>query len=340
MKRYIALLLASVLVMALPVSAEGSYDWPFIEKIPIDSAYTQQAEHRGRVEKLTYTTHSYALEAVASGEYLSAADDIGTTPPVDRETLCGDETEFLMEKSLCVYLPYGYDPSQQYNVVYALHGTGAKEEYWLGDNRLGKSTCNMLDQMMERGECAPCIVVAPTYYSIPTDRAALFTDYWNGDSLANVWPMYFWEEMRGEIIPLIDSTYSTYADAPDAREHRAFVGLSRGSMTTVNSIMLHCLDQFAYFGNFSGIWCDFDVFQETLESEEYQDLPIRFWYNGNGTTDFSLENQEKFLNTVLDEMADRFEDGENFAFVVFPGGGHAFNCWLPDLYNCLRVFFQ
>ena len=64
MKRYIALLLASVLVMALPVSAEGSYDWPFIEKIPIDSTYTQQAEHRGRVEKLTYTTHSYALEAV------------------------------------------------------------------------------------------------------------------------------------------------------------------------------------------------------------------------------------------------------------------------------------
>ena len=68
MKRYIALLLASVLTMAVPVSAEGSYDWPFIEKIPIDSAYTQQAEHRGRVEKLTYTTHSYALEAVASGE--------------------------------------------------------------------------------------------------------------------------------------------------------------------------------------------------------------------------------------------------------------------------------
>ena len=50
MKRHIALLLASVLVMALPVSAEGSYDWPFIEKIPIDSTYTQQAEHRGRVE--------------------------------------------------------------------------------------------------------------------------------------------------------------------------------------------------------------------------------------------------------------------------------------------------
>ena len=138
MKRYIALLLASVLTMAVPVSAEGSYDWPFIEEIPIDSAYTQQAEHRGRVEKLTYTTHSYALEAVASGEYLSAADDNDTTPPVDREALCGDETEFLMEKSLCVYLPYGYDPSRQYDVVYALHGTGAKEEYWLGTTALDR----------------------------------------------------------------------------------------------------------------------------------------------------------------------------------------------------------
>jgi enterochelin esterase-like enzyme len=38
-------------------------------------------------------------------------------------------------------------------------------------------------------------------------------------------------------------------------------------------------------------------------------------------------------------MPDRFVDGENFAWISFKGGAHAYNCWLPDLYNSLLVFF-
>jgi len=26
--------------------------------------------------------------------------------------------------------------------------------------------------------------------------------------------------------------------------------------------------------------------------------------------------------------------------VEFKGGTHAYNCWLPHLYNCMRVFFK
>jgi enterochelin esterase-like enzyme len=157
--------------------------------------------------------------------------------------------------------------------------------------------------------------------------------------LANVWPMYFWMEMRNEIMPLIESTYSVYSDEPDARDHRAFAGLSRGSMTAINSIMMHCLDQFAYIGNFSGVWCDFDQFKATLESDAYKDLDVKFWYNGNGTADFSLAHHEAFRDRCLAEMPDRFQDGVNYAWINFKGGAHAYNCWLPDLYNSLLVFF-
>lgn len=345
MKRIVSLFLAAILLLsAVSALADSTftpadYNWKFIKKIPIKPKYTEEVEHKGTVEHLTYTTHSYAMEAVASGNFLKAADDNDTTPAIDREKLCGDQTEFLMEKELYVYLPYGYDPAKKYNVVYALHGTDAQGDFWIGDNPMGLTTRKLLDRMIDVGECEPCIVVTPCYYSIPADKMDLFPDYWDGDALANVWPMYFWMEMRNEIIPLIEEKYSTYGADEDARDHRAFAGLSRGSMTTVNSMMLHCLDQFAYYGTFSGIWCDFDTFKATMESDEYKDLPIKFWYSGNGTADFSLANHEAFRDRALTEMSDRFVDGENFAWVNFKGGAHAYNCWLPDLYNSLLVFF-
>lgn len=343
MKKLIALVLALTTIFPAAAAESGfpsaQYVWPFITKIPMNPAYTEEVEHRGTVEKLTYTTHSYALEAVADGSVVKVPVENDTSPSIDIDALCGDQTEFIIEKSLYVYLPYGYNPAQKYNVVYALHGTGATEDYWIGDNIVGLTTRKLLDRMIDTGECAPCIVVTPTYYSIPEGKKDMFPDFWDGDALANVWPMYFWKEMRNEIIPLIDTTYSTYGNEPDARDHRGFVGLSRGSTTTVNSIILHCLDQFAYFGTFSGIWCDFDQFMATLESDEYRNLDIKFWYNGNGTADFALANHEEFCDKIRTEMSDRFEDGENFVWINFKGGTHAYNCWLPDLYNSLLVFF-
>lgn len=189
--KLLSLLLAAALLLgAIPALAESAYtasqyEWSFIKKIPMKQKYTEEVEHHGTVEKLTYTTHSYALEAVASGSYLKAADDNDTTPDVDREALCGDQTEFVMEKELYVYLPYGYDPSQKYDVVYALHGTDAMADYWIGDNTMGLTTRKVLDRMIELGECKPVIVVTPTYYSIPEDKAEFFPDFWDGDALAN-----------------------------------------------------------------------------------------------------------------------------------------------------------
>ena len=340
-KRAFALVLtAAVLLGVLPVwGSSPDYEWGFVKKVPMKPKYTEEVEHHGTVETLHYTTHSYAMEALAQGDVATAYDDNPDLLPIDRDLLVGDETEFVMEKELLVYLPYGYDPAQPYNVVYALHGTGENETYWIGDGPIGQTTRKLLDRMIDVGECAPFILVTPCYYSIPEDKAELFPDLDTQDMLANVWPMYFWEEMRNEIIPLIDSTYSTYADQDDARDHRGFVGLSRGSMTTINSVMMHELDQFSYFGNFSGVWCDFDAFKATLESDPYKDLEIKFWYNGNGSGDFALEHHEAFKNRVLAEMPDRFVDGDNFAWICFRGGAHAYNAWLPDLYNSMLVFF-
>ena len=75
-------------------------------------------------------------------------------------------------------------------------------------------------------------------------------------------------------------------------------------------------------------------------SDGWKNCDFKYWYNGNGTEDFSLGNHEEFLNEVLEKMPDRFSLDKNVAWVVFDGGGHAYNCWIADLYNSLLVFFK
>lgn len=66
---------------------------------PFDKV-TQPREAKGRVEQLTYETHSYVWEEEHSGQ------------------------EFMVKKSINVWLPADYDPMQTYDVLYLLHGTG------------------------------------------------------------------------------------------------------------------------------------------------------------------------------------------------------------------------
>lgn len=80
----------------------GKYEVAFSSRIPIKDKLTKDIEEKGTLETLTYTTHYYSAEEETGNEY-------------------------LVEKHLQVYLPYGYDPSQQYNIFYLTHGAGESE---------------------------------------------------------------------------------------------------------------------------------------------------------------------------------------------------------------------
>lgn len=316
-----------------PAAEEPSYPYDFVTKLrKSEELYAAASQTPGTVESMTYTCHSYALEAIEG------------------------RSDIMVDKTLYVYLPNGYDPSKQYDILYLMHGTGDKEGYWLttdGNNK-GTSTLNLLDSMHDQGLCEDTIVVTPTYYSIPEGMDINISMSGGGDGglpedsdpYADEWPMYFWQEIRNDIVPLVEAKYSTYAggDVSEeaiiaSRDHRAFAGLSRGSMTTVNSAMMHCLDYFAWIGCYSGVWADFDEFKSILEGE-FADYDVKYWYNGNGTDDFALENHQEFVTRALEEMPDRFKDGENYSFVLFEGGVHAYNAWIVDLYNSLLCFFK
>ena len=62
-------------------------------------------EQKGTVERMTYETFAYNIHA-----------------------LTGEEK--MIEKEAFVYLPYGYDASNQYNLLVLQHGSGDTAGYW------------------------------------------------------------------------------------------------------------------------------------------------------------------------------------------------------------------
>ena len=254
-------------------------------------------------------------------------------------------------------------------MLYLLHGTegesdGPMEEFWL--KQWGDQTTHVLDNMIKEGLCEPMIVVCPTYYSRvegyelgeeeakalaeklgdPYIYSETAEDGGTPDNAQNIWPVYFGQELRNNLIPAVEAAYATYAnkDVSEAsliasRDHRAFAGLSRGSMTVARAGLTDNADLFSYYGNFSGIWEDFDQFQ-TAMNDTYKDYDIKFWFNGNGKADFAKDNHEAFRDQVLEKLPDKFTDGENYAFVSLRDGGHMYLSWIVDLYNMLLVTFH
>ena len=144
----------------------------------------------------------------------------------------------------------------------------------------------------------------------------------------------------------MEQNFSTYADGDTSddsliasRNHRAFAGLSLGSKAVAKSGLIDNADIFAWYGNYSGIFCEFKQVKEALENS-FADYEIRYWYNGNGNMDYALGEHREFHHKVLTELSDRFTEGENYAFVTLSDGGHSYSSWLTDLSNSLLVFFQ
>ena len=85
----------------------------------------------------------------------------GTVEELVYETKAYATDERFVAKRALVYLPYGYDESIQYNILYLMHGTGDDENYWLSTHESNKV---MLDNMIAAGVIEPLIVVTPTFY--------------------------------------------------------------------------------------------------------------------------------------------------------------------------------
>ena len=261
---------------------------------------TGEIEEAGTVEELVYETKAYATD--------------GRT----------------VTKRAQVYLPYGYDPAQKYNILYLMHGTGDDENYWLQTHAYNRI---MLDRMIAQGEIEPLIVVTPTFY--------VEDDCLDGlDALT----FSFREELRNDLMPAVESKYSTWAETADdagfaaSRDHRAFAGLSRGAVTTANSALCGSLDYFSYFGLFSSFRTTQEHILETIQSEEEQKLPINYIYATTGNFDFATPYMVPGYRMLCGTVP-RLTEGVNTSLDIFPMRYHSIGHWHLSLYNFLQKIF-
>lgn len=279
-------------------------------------------EHKGTVEPMTYETYAYNISA-----------------------LTGEEK--TIEKTAYVYLPYGYDATKQYDVLVFLHGSTDDAGYWFAQDPYtpedttyvgtGNYTKELLDYMIGEGLCGECIVVTPSLYN----------DHDNYKEENGVLAPLLGHELVESLLPAVVEKYATYAAGPDDlaanRDHFAYAGFSMGSMTGFASIFSYCLPYFSYIGSFSGPASDVDAVIEAVNSAEYRDYAINYWYCGVGDQDRTGGNFYQDVRKTYKQMVgriDRLTDGENCAMVDIYYGNHTYECALTNLYNALLKFFK
>ncbi|MCR4598260.1 MAG: hypothetical protein K5678_04435 [Acetatifactor sp.] len=269
----------------------------------------------GKIEKITYTSHDFF----------------------------GDPT-VEVEKAANVYLPAGYDPSKKYNVLYLMHGIGGDENEWGMTGSTSRVKC-IMDNLTYYGDIESFIVVTPNGRSA-VNHAANGSDYQS---------FYcFGKELRGDLMPYIESHYSTYAseaiaaangDAEaidkalqDSRDHRAMAGLSMGGMQTINIGIGECVDLISYFGAFSAAPTS-NPAAKTADILKDNTLPIHYFYNICGTEDGVAYGAASAAAKNITAVCDQFVDGENYMWQELPGN-HDFNIWYLGFYNFAQIAFK
>lgn len=316
------------------------------DAITAENRISAPCDEPGKITCVHYKARAYALEAIYH---------------------TGD---IHIDKNMYIYTPYGYDSDRKYNVLYLMHGGMDNEGYWFAKGTyadsndgskftpIGNITQNVIDHLIQDKVIEPLIVVAPSFceeseeYQNKGDRAFAYFETTN----------YFWMELKYDIMPYIQQNYSTYAEEATeeafirARDHHAYAGLSQGSVTGFNSVLMHCVDYFSYIGNFSAGAVKFSIgekgvnveadeqklgeLKEKLGQGEFKDYEIKYWYNGCGDKDHMYPTHREAYEKLLAGCPNKFREGENCFFNIHNGGVHEYRCWIADLYNVLQVFFQ
>lgn len=273
-----------------------------------DPELWKPAKHQGKVDKMIYHTHWY------SGQSAHAFD-----------------------KEICVYLPYGYDPVNKYDVALLLPGMDMPASCYLrrahrySSNLYSVQFANLLDNAMDKDMISKAILVTFPYYGATTEGHPDMT--LDGNQIVN--------EIRYDVLPFIIKKYSTYAGGTDsesisaARDHFGVFGFSYTSAMIMKFIMPKCIDLFAYYGA-SSVFC-YSLGEAAKEvNSKLKDYEVKMLYVGCGDRDTAHSQTVDMYKTWLGLVPDLAEVSE---LVVLPDTGHDARTYDTAIYNCLSKFF-
>ena len=237
-------------------------------------------------------------------------------------------------RHLLLYLPYGYDPHEQYNVLILLHGTGDDETAWLTaehyvPNRI-MQVHTIFDWMIEEELIPPLIIVS----------LRLYEDY--GAYPGDPGEERLGRELREIVLPYLAEHYGTYAAGSDfeqlsaARQHVVLGGLSWGAYFTFASGMRHNLPLIGGFICLSGS-DSADLVYQSINAPGQASFPIYLYYAAAGEQDFARDGSFATFRYLVDNTP-RLVEGQN-AFLHECHGAHTWNVWSTEMFNALQLAF-
>jgi enterochelin esterase-like enzyme len=225
-------------------------------------------------------------------------------------------------RRLFVYTPPGYDvaTTEKYPVLYILHGGGEDERGWATQGK----TDLIIDNLVAEKNAKPMLVVMMDG-NFGSGGIAGF-----GEQSLRM----FENELKNEVIPLVDESYRTEAKAT----HRALAGLSMGGLQTLYAGIRNT-DMFAHLGVFSSGWWSN---QPNLSDPQYEFMKAKastinsnlksFWIAMGGEEDIAYKNCKL--------MMERFDQiGIKYSYSEHPGG-HTWPVWRHNLHEFAQILFK
>lgn len=209
------------------------------------------------------------------------------------------------EREMYVYTPPGYTTDKEYPVLYLMGGSGELASTWGLDGRVNF----IMDNLLAEGKALPMIIAMPNnqivHRSDPDHTPKSFD--------------LFSEELTQEVIPLIDSNYSTIKD----RHGRAIAGLSMGGRHALIDGFRN-LDMFASFGILSAAE-SFDLVPGVFDDPDLNSK-VDYLFVGAGTNETTPTSRQAVLHEDL------LEKGVEHEYYIGSAGAHDFITWKHLLY--------
>ncbi|MCR5796538.1 MAG: hypothetical protein K6G63_01270 [Eubacterium sp.] len=232
------------------------------------------------------------------------------------------------EKPCNIYLPRNYSTDKKYPVLYLFHGGNNDENSWLS----GKIPFILLN-LIVKGQAKDMIVVIPRIITHLNGESNGYSDYDN-----------FYYEFKTDLIPYINSHYSTLTD----RNNTAIAGYSMGGREALN-IGFKMLDQVAYIGAFEpapgllpytnegGLFTK----ESFALSDQYKNNTFVFITKGIGDEivgDWPRTYHEHFVENGTPHVY--YETGGFTTSGKESTGAHGWEVWRASLYNFAKRIFN
>ncbi|WP_461147117.1 esterase [Spirosoma pulveris] len=212
------------------------------------------------------------------------------------------------EREMYVYTPPGYSPKKKYPVLYLMGGSGELASGWALDGRANF----IADNLLAEGKMVPMLIVMPNNQVVHRNDPA---------HTEKTFPLLE-EELKKQIIPLIDKSYSTRAD----RKGRALAGLSMGGRHT-QLVGLKNLDLFSAFGVLSAGDLETEKVSAAFLNDPAANRKVDYLLVGQGTGEVeTIGKRAVALHEALQKHSIKHD------YYVGGEGAHDWGTWRHLLY--------